>query len=203
MRKAALILSLCFCLAPMALAENLVTSGSMQVDLDNPPENITTHATPTVPRSNILVNPGFETGELDPWTTNNWTVTNNDAHSGVYSAFDVGNYWIRQDFAPIDVNQITSISTWHRQPDIAISAIDFFYSSTDYDEFLVFLSTPNWEFFDVTSQLRPSGMLQAIRIYGYSGGGSQQTYLDDITIETEGGTPASEGTWGQIKALFR
>lgn len=203
MSKATLVLCLSLFLAPLVLAENLVTSGSMQVDLDNPPENIITSTTPTAPRSNILINPGFETGDLPPWTTNNWSVTNNDAHTGVYSAFDVGNYWIRQDFAPIDVTQILSVSAWYKQPDIAISAIDFFYSSTDYDEFLVFLTTANWEFFDVTAQLRPAGMLQAIRIYGYSGGGSQSTYLDDITIEVEGGTPTHEGTWGAIKTLFR
>lgn len=189
--------------APMAAAERIAESGDFVVDLDQhtPGQG----GDPFMPECNILVNPGFETGELPPWTTTNWIVTNEDAHSGVYSAEDYGNYWIRQDFDPVDVSEITSITVWYKQPEVAISAIDYYYGPSDYDEFLVWMTGPDWTFFDVTSELRPVGMLQAIRIWGYSGGGPDPdlTRLDDVAIEIEGGTPAEGTTWGDIKAFFR
>src|SRR5205085_1450320 len=62
--------------------------------------------------TNILANPGFESGALAPWFQSsdfcsspapceNWNVTNSDAHSGTFSATDVGNKEIRQNFAAI------------------------------------------------------------------------------------------------------
>ncbi len=197
-----LVLSL-VCTAP--LAERLATSGMFTVDLDDPPgDAIYSSGVGTLDRANILVNPGWESGDMAPWTTQAWVVSTDNPHAGTYCAYDVGNNWVRQDFTPIDVTQITSISLWERQPEIAISAVDFYYSATDYDEFLVFLSTSGWEFFDVTSELRPTGMLQAIRIWGYSGGGGapDETFLDDVLIDT-GITPVGENTWGEIKSLFR
>ena len=56
----------------------------------------------------------------------------------------------------------------------------------------------------MTSYLRASGSLQGIRVWGYSGGGSapDETFLDDVLIDVQGGTPTQASTWGQIKALF-
>ncbi len=57
----------------------------------------------------LLSNPGFETGDLSPWyqardycngNCVNWNVTNTKSHSGTYSAMDEGNIELRQDFAP-------------------------------------------------------------------------------------------------------
>ncbi len=206
MLRSVLLLSVVLLVAaPMVWAERIATSGSFVVDLDDPPGDVITSSQPGATRANALVNPGFETGDLSPWTTSNWTISTDNPHEGSYCAYDIGNYWIRQDFDPIDVTTITEIGTWHRQPEVSISAIDLFYSPTDYDEFLIFLSGSGWEYFDVTSELRPSGQLQAIRIYGYSGGGPDpdETFIDDLLIDVEGGTPAEEGTWGQVKALFR
>ncbi len=192
-------------LVPATLAERLATSGQLTVDLDDPPGDAIWSGTPAGERGNILLNPGFETGSLAPWTTTAWSVSTTSPHSGAYCAYDVGNYWIMQEFAPTPVGQIQSITIWYRQPEVAISAIDFFYSPTDYDEFLLFMSNPNWSFFDVTGQLRAFGSLQAIRVWGYMGGGSapDETYIDDVLIDVEGLTPAADGTWGEIKALFR
>lgn len=206
MLRNVLFLSLALLLVvPVVWAERMATSGSFVVDLDDPPGDIITSSQPGSVRANILINPGFETGDLGPWTTSNWTISTDNPYAGTYCAYDVGNYWIRQDFDPIDVTTINAVGTWHRQPEVSISAVDFFYSASDYDEFLVWLSGSGWEYFDLTSELRPSGNLQAIRIYGYSGGGPDpdETFIDDILIDAEGGTPAEAGTWGQVKALFR
>jgi hypothetical protein len=154
-------------------------------------------------RTQVLSNDGFESGSLPPWTTNGWSATTADAHSGSYSATDVGNYWIMQSFTPIDVNQVNSVGFWSRQPEVAIQAVDFFYGAADYDEFLIFpLST--WSYFDVTANLRAAGNLEAIRIWGYSGGGPDEdrTYIDDALVDGNVVTPVAEGSWGQIKQLY-
>lgn len=154
--------------------------------------------------SNILVNPGFETGSLLPWTTNNWSVTSGDAHTGTYSAEDVGNYWVRQDFVPIPVGDINSISMWSKQPvGIAFQAVDFFYSATDYDEFLVAPGV-DWTFIDMTSELRGAGSLFGIRIWGYSSGTPDDlTRIDDVIVDAVGATAVEPATWGRVKDSFR
>lgn len=155
-------------------------------------------------RSNLLQNPGFETGSLPPWTSDGWTVTNADQNSGLYSALGITNIFIRQDFSPIDVATITAITNYEKQPSgIAFAAVDFIYTSdADYDEFLV-APGMDWTFQNMTSQLRPVGFLSALRFWSYSGQGDQATWIDDVTIDTEGGTPVQQSSWGAVKALYR
>jgi hypothetical protein len=187
--------------APLATA-SLIQSGSIVIDSS---QLQTPKGDPSIQLlTNVLINPGFETGSLPPWTTNNWLVTSDDAHSGTYSAEDIGNYWVRQDFAPIPVGDINSISFWTKQPEEAIQAVDFYYSVTDYDEFLVFPGA-DWTFFDITGELRGVGSLQAIRIWGYTGGGpgADLTRIDDIVIDANVATPVEAGTWGLVKNSFR
>jgi hypothetical protein len=203
MKLAMALVALAFLLvAPIAHAERIAQSGSFVIDLDTVERD--GPQTPHRGSGNVLENPGFETGALPPWTTNNWTVTSADAQSGTYSAEDLGNFWVRQDFDPVDVTTINSVSLWTKQPEQALQAIDFYYSDTDFDEFLIF-PLADWSFFDVTSQLRAVGNLQAIRIWGYSGGGPDPdlTRIDDIEIDAEGVVPVLESTWGRVKQIYR
>lgn len=203
MKHAIALLSLALLLsAPMAQAERMAQSGSFVVDLDRieREDNGLVLVLPT----NVLDNPGFETGTLPPWTTNNWSVTNVDAYTGDYCAEDIGNYWVRQDFDPVDVGDINSITFATKQPEAAIQAVDFFYSETDYDEFVVFPFV-EWTVFDITSELRAVGSLVAIRIWGYSGGGPDEdlTRIDDVSIDAQIPVTASQKTWGAVKQLYR
>jgi hypothetical protein len=57
---------------------------------------------------NILSNGGFESSTLSPWYqsadysgSENWNVTSAAAYTGAYSATDLGNKLIEQDFAPV------------------------------------------------------------------------------------------------------
>jgi hypothetical protein len=87
----------------------------------------------------ILSNPGFESGSLSPWFQDRdfggveaWNVTSSDAHSGTFSATDVGNKEIRQNFAAIPTSLITDISFWAKHPDASVTAlfVDLFYSDS-------------------------------------------------------------------------
>jgi hypothetical protein len=203
MRTAIALMALVGLLAASgAHAQRIAQSGSIIMDLDQTER--TPSDTPFPVPGNILDNPGFEDGVLTPWTTNNWQVTSADAQSGMYSAEDIGNYWIRQDFDPVAVSEVISVTFWSKQPEAAIQAFDLFYSATDYDEFVVF-PNPDWGFFDMTANLRPAGSLEAIRLWGYSGGGPDPdlTRIDDIAVDVEMPTPSLEATWGRVKSLYR
>ena len=139
-----------------------------------------------------ITNGGFETGSLDPWyigidygMTEPWNVTSVDAHSGTYSATDVGDGEIRQDFAPVPTDNVTELSFWLKQPDSQISYVSAFYSDASESGDLVYLSTSDWEFFDITSWLVSGKQLTGFSIYGYSGGSpaEDRTYLDDVTLK--------------------
>lgn len=143
---------------------------------------------------NILVNPGFETGSLPPFYQGNdfggpenWNVTGSDAHSGTFSATDVGNKQLRQDFAPVAVSDILEASLWIKNPDEGgprINAIDFFYSDGSSSENVLFQPDDNWNFNNVTSFLSPGKSLTGMALWGYIGGGPNEdrTFTDDWTI---------------------
>jgi hypothetical protein len=190
-------------LAAPAAGAATVRSGLFEADVSSVP---TPQGSPSQSLlTNLLGNPGFESGSLPPWTTDNWSVTGTDPHSGSFCAEDIGNFFVRQDFAPIAVGQINSISLWSKQPEgIAFQAIDFYYSAADFDEFLVAPGV-DWTFLNITGQLRAAGSLQAIRIWGYSGGGPADdlTRVDDVVIDANVATPVEASTWGAIKRSFR
>jgi hypothetical protein len=152
-------------------------------------------ASTTARANNILVNPGFETGALAPWYQGNdfdgptnWQVTNNDAHSGVYSAMDDGNKELRQDFAAVATTSILEVSFWVKHPELQVSALayTFYYSDSTHSQFLVSTVATGWESFNVTSHLDLGKSLVGFSIYGNSGG---VTLFDDAVISTSGTVP--------------
>ncbi len=168
-------------------------SGNLRIDSDsaekvNPPV-INSYPAPL---SELLANPGFESGSLPPWYTEVWSVVTDSPHAGAYCAFDEGNNWIRQDFAGVAVADITSVTFWSRQPEEAISQVVLFYSDGTSSADIVW-PTANWQQFDVTSWLTPGKTLTGIKIWGYVGGGAlpDYTYIDDVSIQTIGQVESS------------
>jgi hypothetical protein len=135
----------------------------------------------------VLLNPGFESGQLPPWTTNNWVVDDKYPHSGTYCAADVGNYWIEQTFDSVPGSEVQSITFWSRQPESAIQAVYLKYGDGTRDQVIVY-PTASWTLMDVTSMLNPAKVVVGIRIWGYSGGGPDpdSTYIDDVSIQVPG-----------------
>jgi hypothetical protein len=132
----------------------------------------------------LLQNPGFESGSMNPWETTDWIVTTTYPHSGTYCACDIGNYSIMQWVDTTPASQVQSVTFWTRQPDQpAAQAYDFMYSDGSYEEFGN-SPTANWQQFDVTSQLNRGKSLVGFRIWGYSGGGPgpDSSYIDDVSI---------------------
>jgi len=156
-----------------------------------------------------IINPGFETGQLDPWllvgvrteVVESWNVTASEAHSGQFSATNVGtSEGILQNFNPIPTDTITEISFWLMQPENAdclalpelqkactASAIGLVY---DFNiplftpAFPVNPTGPEWEQFDVTDRLDPGRLLTGFFVTGYTGAleAEDRTFLDDVVI---------------------
>ena len=129
--------------------------------------------------NNVLVNPGFETGLLAPWTNDNdfcagctWSVDAADAHSGTYSAVVDGNRLLLQTFAPIPVSSISALNFWARHPNSLngdAMAVWLGYSDSTNEEALRSTSDSNWTYFDVLNELDSGKSLTSFGVYGNSG----------------------------------
>ncbi len=136
----------------------------------------------------VLQNGGFESGLLAPWYTARtqycggtcvaWGVTNSFAHSGLYSATDVGNLELRQDFTPTPGSWITNVS--FLVFGAGANAVDFFYSDGSDQEFVTFPAGGVWSYVDVTSDVDTSKILTGFSIWGTDP--SFTTYVDDARI---------------------
>ena len=165
----------------------IVRSGDIVVDLSQVEKGEPLPVTPGTDLE-ILGNGGFETGAFPPWYHDGaWTITTNTPHSGAYCAYDIGNHWLRQDFAPTPASEIVSATLWIKQPEEAISNIYFHYSNLPTSSQLIW-PTADWQQFNVTSFITPGGIVTGIQVWGYSGGppDPDETFFDDISIQTAG-----------------
>jgi len=142
-----------------------------------------------------LLNSGFESGVLSPWfqgigTLDSpedefWSVTQAEAATGQWSATNVGNNELRQDFAPVATSSIVEVSLFLRKEgDIGlVSAIQFHYLDASFSQHLVSLSEFDvWERHDVTDQLDPGKQLVGVSVFGIRAAPPTRTYVDDFII---------------------
>lgn len=166
--------------------------------------------------TNILSNPGFESGSLGPWTVGSnfctgsglpcspWSVTNTVSNSGSYSAVDVGNIELTQSFAAVATSSITDASFYVMHPLVQSSAVPMFveFGYTDGTSSSMTIDTTNtgWNLETVTSLLTPGEMVDSISVFGYvpsltviaaGDAGSAFTYVDDFDIDVAGTTSAT------------
>jgi len=145
-------------------------------------------ATPLL-ATELLQNPGFESGVLSPWyqardfcsgTCVNWNASKLNPHTGTYSAMDEGNIELRQDFAATPGSQITNVSFWVNT-DSGVDAVDFFYTDSSDEEFVVFSNANTWTLENVTSDVNTGKTLMGFSIWG--SGPNHITYVDDASID--------------------
>ena len=148
----------------------------------------------------IVLNGGFEIGTIDPWYQANdpapgmgedWNVTSDEAHSGLFSATNVGNKEIRQDFGATATSMITEFSFWIKHPAGApFLFASFFYSDGTNTGISLLVNTTDWQFFNITNRLAAGKELTGFSVYGFDGTATPRTHLDDVTatIVPEPGT---------------
>lgn len=149
---------------------------------------------------NILLNSGFEDGDLAPWfqgrdltTAGPWEATMSDAHDGDWSAFVGGNREIRQDFAAVASENVNELSLWLRMPGgpPAISFVTTFYDDNTENGDTFNIGT-DWTFVDFTALLVGGKNLVGIGVFGCNGcGGEQLTFLDDALVDARVPAPAT------------
>ena len=145
----------------------------------------------TASATNILINPGFETGILSPWVNSvplnfcgscAWVVTSSDAHTGTNSATITGNRLLVETVAPIATSSITQASLWLRMPGGGgIAAVRFEYSDTTSAEFIVNPGT-TWTFFNMLGNLAGGKLLTGFGVFGCNGCAGA-TFADDFVID--------------------
>ncbi len=128
----------------------------------------------------MLINYGFETGEIAPWTSNGAPTITDFSHSGMWAAQTIGNFHVRQDFAATPVPTIVSASfwTWHDAADSPAMSVEWGYSdNTTGNTFYGAGQLNGWQNHDILALLAPNKSLTWLRVWGYSGGQN----LPDIT----------------------
>lgn len=166
--------------------------------------------------NNIIENPGYETGTIEPWEhyefielpeppspDEMWMATTENPHSGQYCAKGVGCRLIfQQTFEPMRVEDITEFSCWLRQDlnqDLGIGLQ--FDDPTDELPGVgmlldMYLDSPDWHFYDGLAALQDSAMMAQEALgdgcrlvaVGVNGTFATYTYVDDWVLVPE---PAS------------
>jgi len=156
----------------------------------------------TASATNIVVNPGFETGTLAPWLNTNhycgdgchdWAdfLDPINAHSGSWVAMTDDNIEIFQSVAPTPTSAISSATFWEKQPDGgSASYFEFVYSDATTSS-TIFSPGSSWSLIDATSLLTPGKTLVGFGLYGVTNSQSPglRTFLDDVDIEARAAVP--------------
>jgi len=162
--------------------------------------------------ANAIVNPGFETGNLNGWIPVTWVISNVLPHGGVFDAYDRGGsggggQCIRQNFNPaLDSNLISGFNFWLRQiDDLGIAQVIVFHQNSGVSVGVAFTNDDDtWTSENFTSLVRPNDFVTGIHVCGFGGG--QQTpddsWVDDFALDYSGSTPVEPSTWGAIKAAL-
>ena len=143
----------------------------------------------------VIVNGGFETGNLEPWVNptsypDKWDVVSAESHSGSFSAYTYtgssgGMAVLSQSFSPTLVDNITSFHYWYYAETMSSPnlALGLWFSDGSYDQDVIWgILTNQWAFRDVMSTLQGHSGKYLVKIGIYD---ILQTglYIDDVCLE--------------------
>ncbi len=132
---------------------------------------------------NVLVNPGFETGDLAPWfdQTGLPVVTDDEAHTGTFSVAAFGGDSIRQNFAAVPTEDIIELSLWVKRLGGPFDSYSFYYDDGSSTNGLIngIGEGDDWLAFNITEFLDPGKSLDGFSIFGTSSG---PAYLDEFLV---------------------
>jgi len=135
-----------------------------------------------------VLNGGFETGELAPWESSDWSawsVSTTSPFSGNYCAHVSGYSYLDISLKPIPVSAITSFTFYYRQPDPAFM-MGVHVNYDDYTgDYFTFYPSSSWTRYDFTSELEAGKNVCFLRFWGTNrpDGTPINTYLDAVSIQ--------------------
>ena len=140
---------------------------------------------------NMLVNPGFETGDLTGWPHSafqgNIAPSTAQAHGGgfsvKFSSVNNASLAMSQELNPTHVSQIGEVSLWYKRtgnPNATPASIRLLYTDGSFSDTSTDPSANNWTFLDLTTLLAPGKSLQTLQIT--AAGQNQSVFFDDIVV---------------------
>lgn len=148
----------------------------------------------------MIVNGGFESGNLAPWyedrtfgATRPWIIGSLDPNSGSNYAFNLGPLELRQDFLPILGSQITQFSFFvsHQFPNRGNPNIEIFYSDGNSSGLQEIILDPShatgssssgwiWDEVNLLTYVDPGREVSGISVVGIS---DNVLGIDSFTLE--------------------
>jgi MYXO-CTERM domain-containing protein len=141
--------------------------------------------------TNILVNPGFETGDLTGWPHSafqgNISPSSAQVHDGgfsvKFSSVNAASLAMDQDVDPTPVGLISEVSLWYKRtgnPNASPAGIHLLYTDGTTTDATTDPAATNWTRLDLTPLLVSGKLLQSIQIT--ASGVGQSVYFDDVTV---------------------
>lgn len=140
---------------------------------------------PSCPSGEQIANGSFETGDCISWTTDWCGVTQQYAHTGIYSVLCYES-WLRQTFAtPIPVSCVLSLTFYVESPWQGTGPAGYVtvHYADDTETTIIIYGFPDWHEYNITDQLESGKSIEYIQ---FRGGSMRPYWLDDVSLIGKG-----------------
>jgi beta-glucanase (GH16 family) len=150
---------------------------------------------PPIQAANLVLNPGFETGALSPWTSfGAVVVVNTDAHTGTFAAKITGRGAPEQVVSGLSQNTAYTVSGWAKVgtagDSICIGAKEYDGTSNQVSQCVTLTS-----YLQVAAAFTTGAANTSAKVFCYhSAGGNKVAYCDDFTLTATSQIPTATPT---------